>query len=287
MKKIPIPKRVIKIKRKRRLRALRLIIIFLILFLSIFFALAFFSFTPKMTINKVVVTGNNIINSQDVISLVRKEINGKYYGLFSKADIFIYPHNEIYKNLLLTFPRIKKVSITRKNFNTLYININEKSASYLYCGSVIPDIKSKVGENCYFMNNDGYIFSKAPYFSGNVYFKYYLKVKNRDKLLGQTIIEPEYFHNLVRFIDGIKALGLKPVSLVIIDDGTNYLYLGHNLNETTPKIIFMKTNNLKNILSNLSIAMNKALFADEINSKYSTLLYIDLRFKNKVLYKFK
>ncbi len=287
MKNIPTPRRVIKIKRKRRLRALRLVILFLILFLSIFFTLAFFSFNPKITINKIIVNGNNIINSQDVISLVDKKITGKYYGLFDKADSFIYPHDEIYNDLILSFPRIKNISIIRKNFNTLYINIKEKSASYLYCGKAIPDIKSKIGENCYFVNDNGYIFSKAPYFSGNVYFKYYLKINNKNKLLGQTIIKPKRFHNLIQFVDGIRALGFKPVSLVIGDDGINYLYLNHNSDKTIPKIIFMTNNNLKSILNNLSIAMNKALFADEINSKYSTLLYIDLRFQNKVLYKFK
>jgi hypothetical protein len=33
--------------------------------------------------------------------------------------------------------------------------------------------------------------------------------------------------------------------------------------------------------------MKKQEFADEIISKYDDLLYIDLRFKNKVFYKFK
>jgi hypothetical protein len=40
------------------------------------------------------------------------------------------------------------------------------------------------------------------------------------------------------------------------------------------------------ILDNLSVSMGKPEFANDIHSKYDTLLYIDLRFDNKVLYKF-
>ena len=47
------------------------------------------------------------------------------------------------------------------------------------------------------------------------------------------------------------------------------------------------TDDFDMILDNLSISMKKKEFAEEINTKYNTLLYIDLRFKNKVLYKFK
>jgi hypothetical protein len=69
-------------------------------------------------------------------------------------------------------------------------------------------------------------------------------------------------------------------------DGINSLYMDHGVNDTLPKILFKNDADLENILENLSLAMKKSEFASEINSKYNKLLYIDLRFKNKVLYKF-
>ena len=66
----------------------------------------------------------------------------------------------------------------------------------------------------------------------------------------------------------------------------NYLYLNHGASDTVPEIIFNKDANLETILEDLSLAMGKKEFADAINSGYNKLLYIDLRFKNKVLYKF-
>ncbi len=287
MKNIPRPKRVVQIKYKRRIYILRLFILFLILFISIIGASSFFSFNKNFTINKIIVTGTSIINPADIISSVNKELSGKYYGLYSRANSFIYPQKEIYNNLITNFSRIKEISITKINFNTLQINIKERLASYLYCGSIIPDIKSQLGEDCYFINDDGYIFGKAPYFSGNVYFKYYVKINNESNPIGQNIFEINQFHKLTYFIKGITNLGFKPIYLVINKDGIDSLYLAHKTDETTPKIIFDTNNNLVNILSNLTTAMTKIEFTKAIKSEYNTLLYIDLRFKDKVLYKFK
>jgi len=286
MKNIPTSRRVIEIKRKHRTRRLRLGIFFLILFLSIAGALAYFSFHKRVTINKIIVTGTSIVNKLDVVSHVEKQLNGKYYHLYNRGNSLIYPRNEIYQDLIVSFPRIKELSIDRDNFNTLNINIIERFGSYLYCGSSIPELESEVGENCYFINNDGYIFDKSPYFSGSVYFKYYIKISDETNPLNQNIFEADRFHELVRFIDGISTIGFMPIYLTIEENDIYSLYIDSNLGKIAPKIIFKKDNNLETILSNLSTAMNKPEFANEINSKYSILQYIDLRFKNKVLYKF-
>jgi len=286
MKDIPVSQRIIDIKKKRRIRRLRFVIIFVVLFLIIVGGLSFFSFHKKLTINKVVVKGTSIIDPIDVTTRVEEQLKGKYYYLYSRANSFIYPQKKIYNDLIETFPRIEELNIIREGFNILNINIKERLGSYLYCGSSIPEIESEIGENCYFINNDGYIFDKAPYFSGSVYFKYYLNIKDSTLPLNQNILEQDRFHEIVRFIDGIKLLGFEPVSLLILDDGTHNLYLDHDSMATAPMILFRDDNDLENILNNLRTAMKKKEFSDEINSKYSSLLYIDLRFKSKVLYKF-
>lgn len=286
MKDIPVSQRIIDIKKKRRIRRLRFVIFFVVLFLIIVGGLSFFSFHKKLTINKVVVKGTSIIDPIDVTTRVEDQLKGKYYYLYSRANSFIYPQKKIYNDLIETFPRIEELNIIREGFNILNINIKERLGSYLYCGSSIPEIESEIGENCYFINNDGYIFDKAPYFSGSVYFKYYLNIKDSTLPLNQNILEQDRFHEIVRFIDGIKLLGFEPVSLLILDDGTHNLYLDHDSLATVPMILFRDDNDLENILNNLRTAMKKKEFSDEINSKYSSLLYIDLRFKSKVLYKF-
>jgi len=287
MKDIPTPPRIALIKRNRRAMRLRLIILFTILFISIIFGLSYFSSDPKITINKIVVSGNSIIDTKDLESNINEKLSGKYLHLFAHSNFLIYPHRKIYKDLITDFPRIESLSVKREGMNTLKVDIVERAGSYLYCGKVMPENKEDIGENCYFVNNDGYIFDRAPYFSGNVYFKYYTDIKGDiNNPLGSQMFTPEKFHKLINFIDGITALGFKSLYLVVDDKGIYSLYLQSTGVNPNPKIIFKEDNDLVTILDNFSTAMSKREFANEINSKYDTLLYIDLRFKNKVLYKF-
>ena len=285
MKDIPTSKRIEDMKRRRRARRTRLTILIFVLITSLIYALGYFSSDRRVVINNIVVTGTQIINASDVETLTRQEISGKYLYFFDKSNAFIYPKNKLYSDLEKSFPRISKLSIYRDNFNTLHIDISERAGKALYCGKEIPEVQSEIGENCYFINNDGYIFDKAPYFSGNIYFKYYLDTTFNDPM-GNQMLPQETFHEYARFIDSVTDLGFKPIYLTIESNGDSSLYLDHSLSNTSPKIVFKNDSDLVTVIDNLTLSMNKPEFANEINSKYTTLLYIDLRFKNKVLYKF-
>lgn len=287
MKDIPVSPRIEQIKRNRRAKRLRLIILFFILFVSIVGATSYFSSHQKIVISNIVVTGNSIIDESKVIASVKDKLSGRYYHLFSRSNFLIYPQNKIYKSLLVEFPRIEELSVKREGFNTLRVSVKERAGSYLYCGVSVPENKEDIGENCYFVNNDGYIFDKAPYFSGDVYFKYYMGISgDSSNPLGSQMVEVGRFHELVRFMDKVTSLGFKTSYLVVSSDGIYSLYLKSNGESVGPRIIFKDDNDLNTIIDNLSTAMGEKEFANEINSKYDTLLYIDLRFKNKVLYKF-
>ena len=100
------------------------------------------------------------------------------------------------------------------------------------------------------------------------------------------MIDTNHFYLLSRFIDGVKALGFSPIYVTLEKDGTNTLFLKHDGISNIPKIMFKDNDDFSTLLDNLSLSVKKKEFIDEINSKYTSLLYLDLRFKNKVLYKF-
>lgn len=286
MRDILTSPRIEDMKRKRRNRRRRIAVMLAVLFISLVGALAYFSSHHNVTINHIKVEGTQIINAPEVESYVMDGLSGRYIYLFARSNSFIYPHDKIYKGLIESFPRIETLAISRNKLNTLEIKISERSGAYLYCGADVPKVKSEVGENCYFINNDGYIFDKAPYFSGNVYFKYYSTLPIDTSPLTQYVFPTDRFHLLMRFVDSVTSLGFEPIYFTVESDGTHSLYLNNKSGLTTPKVIFKLEDDLTSIFDNLSTAMGKSEFAREINSKYDTLLYIDLRFDNKVLYKF-
>jgi hypothetical protein len=287
MRDIPTSPRIIEIKRRNRALRIKLGILFIFLFIGIVWLLSFLSGVKNITINEITITGTHIVDQLEIEEVVRRNISGKYLYIFPKANSIIYPHNKILKDLEKSFPRIKTLSLYIDNLDTLRVEIVERKGEYLYCGIIVPENKNDIGENCYFINNDGFIFDKAPYFSGNVFFKYYVSLDGVTDPMGKQILPVENFYKIVRFVDAVSSLGFRPIYLEMdSESGTNYLYLNHSSNGTKPKIIFKNDDDLSIIEENITIAMKKKEFADEINSKYNALQYIDLRFKNKVLYKF-
>jgi hypothetical protein len=286
MRDILTSPQIIDMKRKRKAYHIRLGVLLSIFLIILIGSLAYLSSYKSVTIHTITVSGTRIINTHDVEESVQRKLSGRYFYLFSRANTFIYPQRDIYDTLRKDFPRIEKVEVYKDSMSTLRIVITERFASYLYCGDSIPTVVKDVGDHCYFINTDGYIFDKAPYFSGNVYFKYYMPIDGSSDPLGKQMISPDNFHKIVRFVDSIETLGFKPIYLSLDSDGLYTLYLDHGALDSHPTIIFKKDNDFDTILDNLHASMQKREFADEINSKYTTLLYIDLRFTNKVLYKF-
>jgi len=287
MRDIPTSPRIEKIKRENRKRFLRFLIFFLFLLIGLTIGVSYLSNNQHFIINDIKIEGTNIIDENDIKELVNKNISGKYFYLFNKSNSLIYPKNKIYKNLLTDFPRIEKLSIERNDWKSLKIKIKERAGSYLYCGTNIPDDALQIGEDCYFVNNEGYIFDSAPYFSGDIYLRFYTLLPKEDiSPLGQSVIDIDKWRKTIRFIDGVDNLGLKSVSVVLGSDGVNFIYLEKKQGSSNPKIIWNDENDLQTLLENFSLAMNKSEFANEIKDKYNTLSYIDLRFDNKVIYKF-
>ncbi len=285
MKDIPISKRVIVMRQKSRKRKIVISVLVLVLSISFLGLLAYFSFHPKVTVDRVVVVGNRIIDKKEIEDSVLETIKGKYLYIFSKSNFLLIPQKKVYNKLLSDFPRIEKLSVEKQDSKTLIVDLSERTGVYLYCGVKVPEISKDIGSNCYYVNKDGFIFDKAPYFSGSIYFKFYKDLKN-DSVLGLQVLEKEDFKKMTSFIDGLIDLSFKP-NYIIMDSNDQYeLYLNHKPLMTNPKILIKSDSDLSVLFGNIESSMKKDEFKNEINSKYDKLLYIDLRFKNKVLYKF-
>lgn len=287
MRDIPKSPRIIEIRKKRQKKIIKMSIFSIIILAGLVFGLSCLSREKHIVINNIKVIGAYVLGEDEIIEIAKNELSGKYFYLFARNNTFIYPKNEIEESLLKNFPRIEKLSIGLNGLNELEISIEERRGEYLYCGDRIPESKSELGDNCYFLNDEGLIFDEAPYFSGDIYFKFYVPLESGADPLGKKVLETERFHELAYFFNRINKIGLKTVYFEQGSDGINNLYLEEKNNSLNPRIIFKNEDNLEVLLDNLTLAMKKDEFFNELMSKYNTLDYIDLRFKNKILYKFR
>ena len=89
--------------------------------------------------------------------IAKESLEGKYFELYNKSNFIFYPESFIESELLRQEKRIKSVNISYAGFSgDIEIDVEEKQAAFLYC----PEGDKKKESSCYFMEQDGKIFTK-------------------------------------------------------------------------------------------------------------------------------
>jgi hypothetical protein len=251
---------------------------------AILVGLTYLSRSEKFNISTVEVFGNKVIDGEQIKAVVENNMSGYYLWLFPKSNFLLYPKTRIERDLQMQFRRLKDISFNVVGRKSLEVKLNEREGKYLWCGVDLPQDMSTT--ECYFMDSSGYIFDNAPYFSGDIYFKFFGPVSDTTTPIGNTF-EPSLFGSLTTFKDSLAALGVKPSTIYLSPDGEIDLYMSSNISiPNAPKIIFKVDSNLEKIIENLQAALDTEPLKTDFVKKYKTLQYIDLSFGNKVYYKF-
>jgi hypothetical protein len=267
--------------RKKRRTAIRYkVVVFVILFFLIVAGLSFASSSEKLKISQINISGNRIVENKDIENLVRQDLSGKYLHLFSRANSFIYPAKEVKRDLMQKFKNLLGVSLSVADTKVLEISVKERGEKYIWCDNILPSIDEGSIPNCFFLDSDGYIFDTAPYFSGSVYFKFYGKNPHPSGPIGYYFL-PDNFKKVASFKNMMEKMNLKVMALEAKEDGDMYAYLSSGAS-----IIFKSSDDLTKLAENLQSALATEPLHTDFDKKYNSLLYIDLRFGNKVYYKF-
>jgi hypothetical protein len=274
--------------KEQRSRQVRLrLLVGLIALVIIVGSLVFISRTDQLQIKSVVVRGNYIVSSDDVIKAANDVLAQKYLWLLPKKNVFLYPNSLLTQKLHAAFPRFETISIHRENWSTLVIDVSERKNVYLWCDS-LPLILTTGVPNCYYVDGHGYIFSRSPTFSGNVYFVFYGNYgwNDGDSPVGKRILTEDTFKQVIRFKEGLEQKQLPPHGFIVYPTGVDALLLSPQLNDSGQKIVFLNTQDIPTIYDNMISALASPDLEKNIVDHFDTLQYVDLRYDKKVYYKF-
>ncbi|MEI7810313.1 MAG: hypothetical protein WCI41_02015 [bacterium] len=276
------------LKRKRHKAFKKKVIISLVIFVLFLITLSFCFRIKKFNISTIEVSGNIVVDTKSIENIVKENLNGNYLLILPKTNFLIYPKNNIFKELSSKYKRLKSISINVRNFNTLEISVKEYEGKYLYCGENVLSIDTSTESKCYFVDSDGYVFDQAPFFSGDVYFKFFGQIENTNNVPSGNYFNSNYFNNLSQFKESLEKLNFKPISMYV-DNKTGEVDVklstkGINLNN--PHIMFKLDADYEKITENLETAVANEPLQTKLKNNYSSFSYIDLRFGNKVYYKF-
>ncbi len=260
-------------KMKERERWYKIIALFL--FLILFIATPIYLFRmDQFQVGNIELKGNNVTQYEDIARIVTDNLDGNYLFIFPKSNALIYPKDKIKNDILNSIPRIENIDLALVNPKTLKIEISEREPSGIYC----LDLKSR-SEGCYFMDKDGFIFSKAPSFSGDVYYLYSSDPPLEDPL-GKYYLTTTEFQQLLPFVTTLKDINI-PTRSLLSTSNEYYLELIGN-----GKIIINKDDDLKKVAENIESFLKDQEITRSSNF-IESVSYIDMRFGNKVFYKLK
>ena len=283
---VPNSPRLLELKKERRKAIFGKIFLIFATFLVIFASLAYVSRLEQLNIREIRITGNKVVEGEVIKEIVEEKIAGYYLWLVPKTNILLYPKNNIKTELQEKFRRLKNINLSVASNKVLGVTVTEREGLFIWCGDQLPEASTE--NKCYFVDENGYIFAEAPYFSGEVYFKFYAPIDGTsDDPTGSYLLNGN-FEKIILFKNALETMGLKPVALYAKDNNEIKLYLSKGKSLSMgPEIIFTIDADLENLAENLETALSTEPLLSNFKNKYSSLEYIDLRYGNKVYYRFR
>lgn len=252
--------------RKRKRRAIALVV-FLLVVCTIVLAFGYGSRLQRFQVSDISIAGISRIPEGDIRSSIEHVMSEEWFSLFSKRNIFIYPREYIEETLYQDFPRIKYVQISRASLmaQVLGVTVRERESFAVWCGQ----------GSCFFMDDEGFVFAE-----GNDVLSGYLF---RGGLLpdtppvGQIFLQGR-FDAMRVFLDMLASEGFPPREIAIENDKDFSVTLEPGF---TALFSFEGAN--QSAVRNLRTALG----SEALQGKREALLFVDVRFDNKVYYTFK
>ncbi|MES2224188.1 MAG: hypothetical protein V4469_04625 [Patescibacteria group bacterium] len=244
--------------------------IYVVLIIAIFVGVIHILRLPEYQIRDVDVEGAVITREQDIKDITQEFFGYTYFYIIPQSNIWLYPKEKILERIR-ALTSVASVSVDLDNNGILHVYLKDKDNKYLICRTS--------NDECFYMNEEGYIFSKAPAVEGNAFLTF--KTDSNDDLLGTYFLTKVKIENILNFISKLKILGLEVDIVDIKNDNEINLTLSGGT-------IF--TVSLEKDLDDTIINIKTLLTSQEFMEKSGGLEkidYIDLRYGKKAFWKMK
>lgn len=259
----------IRISERRKKRRQILMSIAALLILILFGLFLYIVRLPSLTLQSVNVEGAYSVRGSEVAASVEATLDDGKFHIIPQRMIFAYPKGKLIKQLLLQSPRIQGAEITRDAFlsTEILVNIKERVAYGVWCTEEMV--------SCYYLDAEGFTYAPADSFAEWTVF-----LGGMEK--PEAPITSHFFSgNMGQLRDLLVALSKQGLdSRVVSIDSLEDVDIEF-LNGLHVRISF--TQSTEEILSALLAALN----SETISSREEDVEYIDVRFGNRVYFKFK
>lgn len=272
-----------RLRARRRRAAVSRAVFALVSLATLWGFLFWFSSLGAFTVRNLEIKGVVSVSPSDLAKAAQKFLAGRYFFTVSRANIFFYPKSAIEADILRTFPRIERVAVGFENFHTIGLEVAERGVSALWCqGEALAlTLAASGGERCYLLDDNGLIFApfSAAATTSPAFIRFYSAVY-KENPVGQTYGSAEDFRALSVFAKNLASLSFTASLFRERPDGDFEAKL-----LTGQRLIFSRAADFASVLNNFHTIVSDPGFSG--TGGLAKVDYIDLRYGNKVFYKFK
>ncbi len=239
-------------------------ILFFLLFAGLFY---FFVFSSFFQINEIKISGNKRVSNESVINYLNGKLEKNLF-FFKTKSIFLVKLKLLEKEALKEFPVISDAFLKRKLPDEINLQITEREAMGNWC----------VQEECYLIDKEGIIFEKER---NEQKLTIISEFSSQNISLGEPILNKEIIQGIVDINQGLREGSCKlDIITFSLAEGNNKLTVKIKDNW---EIYFDPQKFLQDQLFNLGLVLKEKIPQEKLGD----LEYIDLRFGNKVYFKYK
>ena len=235
----------------------------------------------RLNIQSVRVTGTRAIPSEIISSFVESTLDDGSYHFFSRKNIFLYPKKALAEGIARNFPRIQSASLSRGSVlsGVLSVTVRERLPYARWCSGTPVLSSEESQEECFLMDENGYIFAAADSPDERVSFNYVFErgIANSSEPIGTTFA-PGHLPGITALLKFLTNAGFTPRGASIENEQDFHVRLQQGF--------FIKASygqDAAQLVRNLQLI----LASDTLTGKEGDIEYVDLRFGNRVYYKLK
>lgn len=251
----------VRLKDRRRRRTYVSFAGAVLLILVAFGGIAYVVRLPSLTVSAVTVDGVVRGNVENIKAAVNTILDGTYLLLVPKRLTYAVPQGSLTAALIQTFPEVAGVTVEHVDQKTLAVHVLEREPHALWCNT-----------ECYVMDAYGFIFDTAKGVTGMRVYRGLVAAPVGATYLGGGLQD---FDALLSRIEGATQRHITDITVLLNGDVFAHFTEGG-------EVRFVRTADTEALVATVGSVVGSSAFQNK-----KELEYIELRFANKAVAKFK
>jgi len=234
---------------------------------GIVWSLGLASYHERLAIRDIAIEGESAISERTLKTAIDAVLYDGSRPLFSKTNMFLYPRRTLIQSLKEEFPRIDTVSVARPSLlaQAVVVSVTERQPRHTWCDK---------DERCFVLDESGFIFDNLQ--GDTIGYVFRGGLVPNESPIGQTFLRSS-IGEVLELLHTLNTSGYAPRGVIVESDTDMSVSLAEGFGL---KVSFGLDPSA--VVRNLKLVLDSGT----LKGKIGELEYVDLRFGNRVYYKF-